>query len=72
MCVICDVCVCVTCGVCVCDVCVGVRDESQVVRNAALFAIGQFAEYLQVTPLFVVSIIMPCSPSLRSVSTALA
>ncbi len=46
------VCVCV-CVMCV--MCVGVGDESQVVRNAALFAIGQFAEYLQVTSLFLVS-----------------
>ncbi len=38
-----------------CVMCVGVGDESQVVRNAALFAIGQFAEYLQVTSLFLVS-----------------
>ena len=29
-------------------ICAAVGDDSQVVRNAALFAIGQFAEFLQV------------------------
>lgn len=29
--------------------CTAVTDQSHVVRNASLFAIGQFSEYLQVT-----------------------
>lgn len=46
-------CVCDGCGVWVCvrgSSCLfsGVQDEEKAVRNAALFAIGQFSEHLQV------------------------
>ena len=47
----------------------GVRDEEKVVRNASLFAIGQFSEHLQVNPyphsqLRINSSSLPLSPSL--------
>ena len=30
----------------------GINDEQRVVRNAALFTVGQFSEHLQVSPAF--------------------